>query len=355
MPTYLYWGEDTYRLSKAVQALHQQVLDPAWQSFNADKIEVFAGSEGTAQVVQGLTQAMTPPFGMGERLVWFVNPLIGSTADRLAEFERTLPVLPPTCHLLLTQTTKPDGRSKLTKLLQKQAHVQEFALIPPWKTDQILQRVKQAAQELDVPLTQAAGEQLADAVGNDTRRLYGELEKLKLYGLSATLSTQRIGVDVVQKLVLSTTQNSLQLAEAIRQGKTDQALGLVAELLSLNEPSLKIVATLTRQFRTWLWVKLMVTSGEQDERVIARAAEVGNPKRIYFLKQAVQFVSPGQLRQTLGCLLELEVALKQGEDARSVLSAKVVEMSQMCQLNQNSGPKRLDSKRLAKTGEVMDI
>lgn len=331
MPVYLYWGEDTYRLSKAVQSLQQQVLDPDWRSFNLDKIDISAGPEGTPQVIQGLNQAMTSPFGVGGRLVWLINPLVGATADLLPEFERTLPVLPLNAHLLLTQTAKPDGRSKLTKLLHQQAQVIEFALIPPWKTAQIIQRVKQVARDLDVRLTQAAGEHLAEAVGNDTRRLYGELEKLKLYAISSPGAEQRIGIDVVQQLVVSSTQNSLQLAETIRQGQTDQALGLVAELLTLNEPSLKIVATLTRQFRTWLWVKLMVVSGEQDERVIARTADVGNPKRIYFLRQEVQPVSGWQLRQVLACLLDLEVALKQGEEPRSTLISKVVEMSQLCQ------------------------
>lgn len=330
MPVYLYWGEDTYRLSKAVQSLQQQVLDPDWRSFNLDKIDISSGPEGTAQVIQGLNQVMTPPFGLGDRLVWLLNPLVGATTALLPEFERTLPALPTNAHLLLTQTTKPDGRSKLTKLLQKEAQVTEFALIAPWKTAQIVQMVKQAAHDLEVRLTQAAGEYLAEAVGNDTRRLYGELEKLKLYAHSDSAATQRIGIDVIQQLVSSTTQNSLQLAEKIRQGQTDQALGLVAELLALNEPSLKIVATLTRQFRTWLWVKLMVVSGEQDERAIARAAEVGNPKRIYFLKQDVQPLSSLQLRQVLACLLDLEVALKQGEEARSTLMTKVVEMSQIC-------------------------
>lgn len=340
MPVYLYWGEDTYRLSTAVQSLHEQVLDPAWKSFNVDKIEVSSGPEATAQIIQGLNQAMTPPFGMGERLVWLVNPLVGSTSEIFSEFERTLTALPPTSHLLLTQSTKPDGRSKLTKLLQKQGQVSEFALIPPWKTTEILQMVKRAAHDLDVKMSQAAGEQLAEAVGNDTRRLYGELEKLKLYALSTTHSL--IGVDVVQQLVRSSTQNSLQLAEAIRQGQTDHALGLAAQLLDSNEPSLKVVATLTRQFRTWLWVKLMVESGEQDERVIAKAAEVNNPKRVYFLKQAIQHIGPQQLRHTLECLLDLEVGLKQGEDARSILITKVIEMSQICHLgnlhNQDQRP-----------------
>lgn len=330
MPVYLYWGEDTYRLSKAVQSLHQQVLDPAWQSFNGDKIEVSPGTEGANHIRQGLNQAMTPPFGMGQRLVWLVNPLVGSISDLFGEFERTLMALPPTAHLLLTQTAKPDGRSKITKLLKEQGQVREFSLIPPWQTTQILQMVKRVAHDLEVALTQAALEQLADAVGNDTRRLYGELEKLKLYSGSSPLP---LDVTIIQQLVRSTTQNSLQLAEAIRQGQTATALKLVVDLLNVNEPSLKILATLTRQFRTWLWVKLMVESGEQDEHVIARAAEVSNPKRIYFLKQAVQIISPRQLRKTLNCLLDLEVRLKQGENAHIVLTTKVIEMCQVCSAN----------------------
>ncbi|NJM64896.1 MAG: DNA polymerase III subunit delta [Acaryochloris sp. RU_4_1] len=331
MPVYLYWGEDTYRLTKAVQALEQTVVDPIWQSFNRDKIDIAPSSEGVAQIIQGLNQAMTPPLGMGQRLVWLINPLVSPSSEILSEVERTILALPETSHLLLTQTAKPDGRSKITKLLQKYAQVIEFALVPAWKTSQILQRVKQVAHELDVDMTPAAIAQLAEAVGNDTRRLYGELEKLKLYALSPSTCNQPIDIDQVNNLVRSTTQNSLHLAEAICQGRTEQALGLAAELLELNEPSLKIVATLTRQFRTWLWVKLMVISGEQADRVIAQAAEVSNPKRIYFLKQAVQTMGSQALRQTLGCLLDLEVGLKQGDEPRSALMTKVIEMSEICQ------------------------
>jgi DNA polymerase-3 subunit delta len=78
------------------------------------------------------------------------------------------------------------------------------------------------------------------------------------------------------------------LAAAIRAGDTATALALVAELISRNEPALRIVATLIGQFRTWLWVKLMMdtgqgsSKGENALRLIAQAAEISNPKRIYF-------------------------------------------------------------------------
>ncbi|HEY9726575.1 MAG TPA: DNA polymerase III subunit delta, partial [Chroococcales cyanobacterium] len=92
----------------------------------------------------------------------------------------------------------------------------------------------------------------------------------------------------------------------------------------------RIVATLIGQFRTWLWVKLMVSEGETDQKAIATAAEVGNPKRIYFLTKEVQPLSSTQLISTLRVLVDLEFNLKRGSDPRSTLQTKVVELCQIC-------------------------
>jgi DNA polymerase-3 subunit delta len=139
-----------------------------------------------------------------------------------------------------------------------------------------------------------------------------------------------VDVDTVAQLVRANTQNSLQLAAAIKAGNTVRALGLVTELINHNEPALKIVATLIGQFRTWLWVKLMMET-RQDERAIAQAAEIGNPKRVYFLQQEVKTLSVQQLVLTLPLLLELEVSLKQGAEALSALQNKVIELCQVFQ------------------------
>ncbi|MGB8698474.1 MAG: DNA polymerase III subunit delta, partial [Thermosynechococcaceae cyanobacterium] len=124
MPVYLFWGDDEFRLQQSVRSLEDRVLDPAWKSFNYDKAD---GSGSVDALVQGLNQAMTPPFGLGDRLVWLANPpLVGQDASVfLSELERTLPVLPETAHLLLTSVGKPDGRSKITKVLQQQGIVRE--------------------------------------------------------------------------------------------------------------------------------------------------------------------------------------------------------------------------------------
>ena len=325
MSIYLYWGEDDFTLTQAVNELRESALDSSWASFNYDKIS----PDQPDAVIQGLNQAMTPPFGMGKRLVWLVETTVCQQCSEnlLAELERTLPLIPEECVLLLTTRNRPDGRLKSTKLLQKHAHIREFPLIPPWKTEQLVQQVQSYSQKVGVKLTGGSAELLAQSVGNDTRQLFNELEKLRLY---AGKSGKPLDETQVAMLVTSNTQNSLQLAAAILQGDGAKALELVADLMDRNEPALRIIATLIGQFRTWLWVKLMLSEGERDQKAIASAAEIANPKRIYFLSREVQSLSLTQLTATLGILLELEVNLKRGADPLSTLQTKVIELCQIC-------------------------
>ncbi len=325
MPVYVYWGEDDFAIEKAVAVLRDRVLDPNWTSFNYTSLSC----DQPDAVIQGLNQVMTPIFGTGGRLVWLINTTLCQQCpdNVLTELQRTLPVIPEDSFLLLTSRNKPDERLKSTKLLKQYAtQFREFPLIPPWKTELLVQSVNQAAQIVGVKLSPMCTELLAESVGNDTRLLYNELEKLRLYTEG---SNQPLEVDTVARLVRNTTHNSLQLADAIITGNTVKALANLADIMNASEPSLRIVATLISRFRTWLWVKIMIESGERNQQAIAQAAEIGNPKRIYFLQQEVKSLSLQKLISTLPLLLELEVSIKQGASETSVLQTKVIELCQL--------------------------
>ncbi len=77
---------------------------------------------------------------------------------------------------------------------------------------------------------------------------------------------------------------------------------------------LGITATLVGQFRTWAIVKLKIEEGEKDDKNIAAAAEIANPKRLYFIRKEIQSFSSKQLLATLPILLELEYRLKRGAE-----------------------------------------
>lgn len=320
MPIYLYWGEDDFAIAKAVDQLQQRV-DPNWLQFNYQKLL----GDRNETIIEGLNQAITPVFGMGERLTWLEDTNICQqcSTETLDELERTLSIIPENSHLLLTTTKKPDGRLKSTKLIKKHAVVKEFSLIPPWKIELIERKVKDFAKEIGIKLTPQAIKLLADSVGNNTRQLWNELEKLQIYQGEKSA----IDADLVSELVVCYTQNSLKLAAAIKDGKGETALELVTGLINLNEPALRIVATLIGQFRTWTIVKLMQETGETDDRAIASAADINNPNRLYYIRQEIARVSAEQFITALPVLLELEYSLKRGAEPMTTLQTKAIELA----------------------------
>ena len=323
MAVYFYWGEDTFARDRAVQMLQSKTLDESWASFNLDRI----GPDYANGVVHALNQAMTPPFGMGGRFILLSNTTIGQrcSEDLLAELDRTLAVIPDTATLVFTSDSKPDGRIKSTKLLQKHAKIQEFSPIPPWKADQLAQQVRDVAGVIGVKLDRGAVDYMVEAVGNNTRQLHSELEKIRLY--AASLGTDSaLSAITIAPLVTATSQNTLKLFAAIRQGKTAEALDMLADLVRQNEPTPVIARTLVGQFRQYLWVKLMIESGERDDSAIAAAAEIKNPKQLYFLRKDIAPMSLVALRKTLPLLMELEYQLKRTNDETSVLQVKTIEL-----------------------------
>jgi DNA polymerase III subunit delta len=330
MPVYLFWGDDDFAIAQAVKHLKTKVLDPAWSQFNYDKI---SGDESDAVIV-ALERAMTPVFGTGGRLIWlYETSLTQNCPDALlSRLQQTIKAIPETSHLLLTSSKKPDARLKVSKLLKECARVCEYSLIPPWKTTELIEQVKQIATEVGVKLTPAACELLAESVGNQTRQLWNEIEKLRLYRGD---NNKSIDVDLVTKLVNATTQSSFKLAETICQGNVELALTLASDLISRNEPPLKIVATLVGQFRTWTIVKLKIEAGEKDEKAIASAAEIANPKRIFILRKQIQAISSEQFLASLPLLLELEFNLKKGIDPNFALKTQIIKL---CQIFKRSHP-----------------
>lgn len=325
MPIYFYWGEDDFTMQEAIATLKQKVIDPNWVQFNYDKLT----GQDEDTILQGLNQAMTAVFGMGDRLVWLVDTTIcqSCSEDLFSELKRTLPQIPNYSHLLFTTNKKPDSRLKSTKLLEKYATIKEFALIPPWQTEAIIKKVEETSKEKGVKLNREGIELLANSVGNDSRLLANEIEKLLLYQQD---KNSFIDVDIIKALVNVNTQNSLALATAILKKDVNQALKLVNDLINLNEPALRIVATLVGQFRTWTIVKLMLEEGKKNDQEIATAAELGNPKRIYFLRQEIKNISGQQLLTTLPLLLELELSLKKGANPLATLETKIIELINIC-------------------------
>jgi DNA polymerase-3 subunit delta len=314
MPIHLFWGDDEAARNRAVDALVQEHLDPSWASLNLSRLD----GNDSGQAAQALEEARTPPFGAGARVVVLQrSPFCSQCPAELAEgFEAALAQVADGCHLLLVSPGKPDARLRTTKALQKlvkagEASEQSFALPAIWDGAGQVELVSRTARELGLSLESAAAEALADAVGSDSARLASELEKLSLYVDPGA----PISGEAVQALVGGQSTSALAVGDALLAGQPAEAIARLEALLEANEPALRIVAALTSQIRGWLWVTLLERAGEQDVAVIAKAAGIGNPKRIYVMRKQIRGRQPTVFLRLLSQLLNVEAALKRGTEA----------------------------------------
>ena len=237
-------------------------------------------------------------------------------ADLASQLEANLGQIPDHCHLLLVNSAKPDARLRTTKALKAVAEERSFNLPAVWDGAGQVELVSRTAREMGLAVEPAAAEALAEAIGSDSARLASELEKLSLYAGTGKAGgpSAPITAAAVAALIGSHATSSLQVGDALLAGQSAEAIALVEQLLEVNEPALRIVAALSSQIRGWLWVSLLDAQGEQDVAVIAKAAGIGNPKRIYVMRKQIRGRPPGRFLRLLGQLLEVEAALKRGSD-----------------------------------------
>jgi len=88
---------------------------------------------------------------------------------------------------------------------------------------------------------------------------------------------------------------------------------------------------LVGQFRTWLWVRLLLDQGERDPKVIAQKAEIGNPNRVYFLQKEVGSLKTTALLKAMQQLLQLEYNLKQGQPERDAFQEALIQIAAILQ------------------------
>ncbi len=315
MPIHLYWGDDEAARHRALADRIEALVDPAWASINLSRLD---GADAV-QAARALEEARTPPFGAGARVVVVQrSPFCQACpAELAAQLEASVALIPDDCHLFLVSDGKPDARLRTTKRLRTLAEEHAFTLPPVWDGAGQIERVESAARARGLTLAPAAAEALAEAIGSDGMRLASELEKLALHaggGAGGGGGGAPITAEAVAALIGGQVTSSLAVGDALLAQRPAEAIALVEALLEVGEPALRIVAALASQIRGWLWVCLLERSGEQDVAVIAKAAGIGNPKRIYVMRKQIRGRSPDQLLALLRRLLDVEAALKRGAD-----------------------------------------
>jgi DNA polymerase III subunit delta len=296
-------GDDKEAIKNRIN-FYKSKLNPTWSSFN---FNTFSSNN----IEEAIDCALNVPIADSYKVIIVEDCQLNHLSDRAIEL---ISKIPASTYLILIASSI-DRRLKATKHLLKYAQLEEFFLIPPWRTSEINNSIAQLALRLKLQLSPNMLDYLTTAIGNDTSRSVAELKKLAVYA-----SSDKLTLRAVRELVPSTTQTSLQLADAIRLGTPKLATKLIHELFARGEHHLVIVSTLISQFRTWLIVSEAVARRIESKGEIARLAKLNNPNRIYYLRQDVANISPVSLRQAYSQLFELEVKLKNGASKDTILT-----------------------------------
>ena len=324
MPIHLIWGDDSAAIDREIESLIEKIIDKNWSAINYSR---FDGND-TNQNYQALEEIRTPAFGSGGRVIVIRNNTIcnGCSSELSKLFETTINLIPNNSYLILHNQNKPDGRLKTTKILfklikEKKATEKYCKLPAPW--DQAGQEaiIKSIGENYNLKINDKAMSLLTISLGNDSTRVKAELYKIStLLGSKDNCSQKEsllVTEKIVEELVDGIKTNALQIGESILHMDIGDTITKLDALINQGEPALRILATLTGQVRGWLWISLLAEKGERDVKVIAKAAGINNPKRIYILRKQIEGMSSNIFLRLLSALLDVEIALKKGVNPKN--------------------------------------
>ena len=326
---YLLSGNDEYRNQEFIDSLKGEI-DPSWLTLNYHEINLKGEPETTTEerLVWAISSIREIPLGWGRKVVVIKGDLkleeskednsSSSTEEKRLRLVEEL-IFAEEDNTTVVFVCNPDKRTRIGKLITSASRRVEFLSIPEWKTSCIAEVVGRISSDLGLNLPNRVSEYIAEAVGNDTRRITAEVEKLILCRGEGTLKLAE-----VKQLIPSIRHSSIELSKLIKEKKATQARALSQKLLESTHP-VAIVAALTTIFRTWTRIKAALTAQVTDDKELASRVEVKNPGRLYYLKLEVETVSLKRLVETTIELFELEVSLKNGLDSK-ILPDKLMKL-----------------------------
>jgi DNA polymerase-3 subunit delta len=246
---YLLQGEDEIEKS-ALAAAFGALVEEGLQAFNVERIHAgdLTTGDKLADGVSALIAAVRTLPMMSDRRVVIVSHAESMLSPKreseaatraLDELEALLKGAEPQTVLVFVAADSIDKRSRLYRLLAKQATLVECGAIEDQAAAErwVTNRVTAAGSEI----APAAARLLAERAGPDVRRLRGEVERLLLYAMGQ----KTIGVEEVRQVAgPAALQDDWAMANAIEAGEGGEALRQLALMLDAGAPPEKILGQL---------------------------------------------------------------------------------------------------------------
>jgi DNA polymerase-3 subunit delta len=306
---HLILGTDSFLAEEALEELLQRAVGPD----RAAAVQALHGDETTwARVLDSA--------GMGslfaERRAIVVRGAEGLKGDGEG-LESYLESPTPGVTLIFLAAHLDKRRTAFKQLLGKAAVVRA----EPKKGQALRGYVAEHARRRKLKLTEEGFEELLDRVGQDLRRLMGELDKLQAYGqgeraLSAEAVAEVLGRGLAPPFY--------RLGDAIAGRDADRVLSLTEALLEEGEEPVKIVGTLYRSLRQ-VREAVALRARRAPRGEIARLLPANMAFKLPALLEAAERWSEPDLKRALVALGRADRGMKTGADARVALTVAVAE------------------------------
>lgn len=219
--------------------------------------------------------------------------------------------------LLVLLAPKPDKRKTVWKRLIEAAEVHGAEAL---KGRALRAFVVDELKRRKLQLSDDGLDELLERVGQDLRRLMGELDKLQSYlGDGARLSAD----DVAAVLGRGLARPFYRLGDLLWERRGVELLEFVQELLDDGESGILILAALHRALRQVQMARALQGQRGGRESLVARTRVL--PFKAGDLLEAARRYSEADLERALRALGEADKRLKTGVEATAALSAAVVE------------------------------
>jgi DNA polymerase III subunit delta len=301
-------GFDSFRAEEALEALLTETIG----SDRGEALQVFRGDEATWNRV--LDAARTPSLFVPRRaiVVRSAEALKGDAQGVEAFLDDPNPSV-----ALILIAPKPDGRKAVWKRLLDRARVVKAE---PLKGRALRARVVDELRRRRLDLDDQATDALIERVGQDLRRLMGEIDKLEAFAAGAGSLTAETVAAVLGRGI---AQPLYRLTDALLARKAAEVLALAEEVLDEGEAPPLVLGALYRAIRQVRGAHALGGARASQQEIASRLRMP--PFKVPDVLEAARRWPEKDLRRALSAFGQADRRLKTGGEPRVVLSAAVVE------------------------------
>jgi DNA polymerase-3 subunit delta len=303
-------GPDTFLAEESLERL----LEAAIGSERQESLQLLRGEETSWPRVLDAARARSLFATRRAVVVRGAEGLKGAEDDLRAYLADPTPGV-----ALILMAVKPDKRRTAWKTLLSKV---EVVSAEPLKGPRLRGRVADEVKRRRLQIEPQGLEEIVERVGQDLRRLMGELDKLEAFGAGQKLSAE----DVAAVLGRGFARPFYLLGDALSERRTADVLALAQELMEDGEDAVKILGAMHRSVRQLRAVRALQAQRASREEMAAR---IGLPPNMAFklpsIAEAARRWTEAELEGATAALGRADRRVKTGSAASVALVEAVAE------------------------------